>query len=82
MNALENMQDDIYVYIKKIEKGLAGIYNEQGYLNDLKACRDIGWMRERYYREAYQLASGSFDASDGVAVVYLYNGGHELVSFF
>lgn len=82
MNALENMQDDIYVYMKKIENGLAGIYNEKEYLNDLKRGKDVNELQKQYYRKAYQLASGRFDASDGVAAVYLYSAGHELISFY
>ena len=82
MHALENMQDDLYVYIKKIEKGLAGIYNKKDYLNDLKRKKDAGQMRNLYYREAYQLASERFDASDGVAAVYLYNADHKLISSY
>ncbi len=82
MHALENMQDDLYVYIKKIEKGLAGIYNKKDYLDDLKRKKGTAQLRNLYYREAYRLASERFDAADGVAAVYLYNADHELVSSY
>ena len=36
-NSLQNMQDDIYGFIKTIENGLINIYNEKEFIKDLKA---------------------------------------------
>ncbi len=82
MNALQNMQDDLYVYIKKIENSLAGIYNEKEYLNDLKGGRTAEKMRDLYYTKARELVESRFDSSDSVAAVYLYNAEHELISCY
>ncbi len=82
INSLKNMQDDIYTYIKKIENSLVGIYNEKDYLNDLKSNKSAKQLRDVYFREAYHLADSRFDASDGVAAIYLYNARHELISFY
>lgn len=81
-NSLRNMQDDIYTYVKKIENSLVGIYNEKDYLNDLKGNRDVEVLKDIYYKEARDLVSKRFDASDGVEALYLYNAKHELISFY
>lgn len=81
-NSLENMQDDIYDYIKVMENGLIDIYNEREFIRDLKGNMGIDQLRENYYREAYNIAATNFDTSEGVVALYLYTPRHELISTY
>lgn len=81
-NSLQNMQDDIYGFIKTIENGLINIYNEKEFIKDLKAEMDLSDMRDKYYREAYNIGARNFESSDWVVALYLYNSDHEIISTY
>ena len=51
-HSLENMQEDVYDLIKRIEKVLIESYNEREFMQDLKEKTDIEVLREKYPREA------------------------------
>ena len=80
--SLENLQDDMYSLIKTMESGMIDIYNENDFVLDLKAGRDISYMRDEYYRLAFDLGTGSFDTSSAVVALYLYNMDHEIISTY
>lgn len=44
-HSLQNMQDDVYNLMKRVEKVLIESYNKQDFIQDLKNERDIGQMR-------------------------------------
>lgn len=81
-NSLKNMQDDIYSLVKDIENGIIDIYNEKEFLKDLRSQTNIYEMREKYYREAYNIAQTNFETSNGVVALYLYNIDHEIISTY
>lgn len=81
-NSLKNMQDDIYSLVKDIENGIIDIYNEKEFLKDLRSRTNIYEMREKYYREAYNIAQTNFETSNGVVALYLYNIDHEIISTY
>lgn len=81
-NSLKNMQDDIYSLVKDIENGIIDIYNEKEFLKDLRSQTNIYEMREKYYREAYNIAQTNFETSNGVVTLYLYNIDHEIISTY
>lgn len=80
--SLQNLQDDLYSFIKLMESGLIDIYKEGDFVRDLKNGADIETLRTKYYRTAYNLATGSFDPSDGVVALYLYDTEHQNISTY
>lgn len=80
--SLQNMQDDLNTFIKKMENGLLQVYNEKNLISDLKRKSDVELLRQRYHRIAYNLATGNFDTSDAVLAMYLYNADHEIFSTY
>lgn len=79
---LENMQNEIYLYIKSIENGLIEIYNEKELIQDFKERMDIKQMRESHYRETYNLVTENFKTSDMIVSMYLYTKDHEIISTY
>lgn len=80
--SMQNMQDDIYTFIKSVESGLIDLYNEKALITDLKRGVDIDAMRSTYYRAAYNLATENFETSSGVVALYLYDSGHRNFSTY
>lgn len=81
-HSLENMQEDVYDLIKRIEKVLIESYNEREFMHDLKEKTDIEVLRDKYPREAYNLATSHFETTDGVVALYLYNMENEIISTY
>lgn len=81
-HSLENMQEDVFDLIKRIEKVLIESYNEREFMHDLKEKTDIEVLREKYPREAYNLATSHFETTDGVVALYLYNMENEIISTY
>lgn len=79
---LQNMQNEIYTFIKNIESGLIDIYNEKEFMQELKGHRDIQALRADYYRLAYRKAMEQFETTDGVVAFYIYNSEHQIVSTY
>lgn len=71
--SMENMQDDIYTFIKSIENGLIDIYNEKELIMDLRSGMESSTLQNRYYRTAYDIATENFQTSDGVVSLYIYD---------
>lgn len=80
-NNLQNMQNEIYTFIKSIENGLVVIYSEKQFLNDLRAETIVN-LRSRYYRLAYNIALDNFTASEGIVALYLYNQENQIISTY
>ncbi|MFA9464942.1 MAG: histidine kinase [Velocimicrobium sp.] len=81
-NLLENMQNEIYIFIKSIESNLIEIYNEKEFAEALKGDESIEDLRKKYIRLAYSFATENFDTSNGVVALYLYNSKHEIISTY
>lgn len=79
---LKNMQDDLYGILKSIENNIIKVYNRQELIRDLKEKMPVSLLKDRYYRESYNIAMECFDTSDGVVALYLYNGNDEIVSTY
>lgn len=85
---LQNMQNEIYTFVKNIESNLIEIYNNKDFLQDLKnnAATDsdmtLGELQDDNYRLAYTLATDKFNTSDGVVALYIYNAKHQIVSTY
>lgn len=79
---MQNMQDDVYTFIKSVESGLIDIYNEKKLIADLKRNVDTRELRNSYYRAAYNLATENFETSASVVALYLYDSGHHIISTY
>ena len=80
--SMENMQDDIYTFIKSIENGLIDIYNEKEFIMDLRSGMESSTLQNRYYRTAYDIATENFQTSDGVVSLYIYDKSHRIISTY
>lgn len=80
--SMENMQDDIYTFIKSIENGLIDIYNEKELILDLRSGMESSTLQNRYYRTAYDIATENFQTSDGVVSLYIYDKSHRIISTY
>ncbi len=79
---LENMQNELRIFIREIEGGLVKIYNDRDFLKELGGGTSIEKLREDYYRLAYTIGTENFSTSDRVLAVYIYNAEHEIVSTY
>ncbi len=82
VNSLQNMQNEIYAFLKKMESNLIEVYNEQELVEALKEEQTIGNLRTGFYRKAYEIGTTDFDTSDGVVSLYLYTPDHEIISTY
>lgn len=80
--SMQNMQDDIYTFVKSVENSLIDIYNERELITDLKRGTEQEELRESYHRTAYNLATENFDSSFSVLALYIYNKDHENISTY
>lgn len=81
-HTLENMQNEIYTFIKNIESNMIEIYNNREFLSALKSGENVEDIRKKYYRLAYTIAAEEFQTSDGVVALYLYNSDNEIISTY
>lgn len=81
-NSLQNMQNEVYTFVKSVESSLVEIYNQKQFMQDLRADVPIEELKGKYYRLAYHLATEKFDTSDGVVACYLYNSQDEVISTY
>ncbi len=79
---LENMQTDIYSFVKNIENNLIEVYSQKELIQDLKDHRPVQELRDTHHREAYNIGVNFFATSDGVLSLYLYNEEHEIISTY
>lgn len=82
VNSLQNMQNEIYAFLKKMESNLIEVYNEQELIKALKEEQTISSLRAGFYRKAYEIGTTDFDTSDGVVSLYLYTPDHEIISTY
>lgn len=81
-NSLQNMQDDIYSFIKSAENGIIAIYNEKDFIKDLKNNTEIETLKSQYYRLAYNMGVNNFDSKAGVVALYLYDEKNQIISTY
>lgn len=81
-NSLQNMQNEIFTFIKSIESNLIETYNDKELIRDLKDKQSTETLRTDYYRTAYNYATENFETSDSVLALYLYTAEHEIISTY
>lgn len=77
---LENMQNEIYTYLKSVERTLVKIYNDQEFLQALEDTENAAAVREEYYKWAETMARTEFASSYGIVAMYIYNIEDEIIS--
>jgi HAMP domain-containing protein len=82
LNSLENMQNELYVWIKSYENNMIKIYNETDFVHDLDSSMTIVSLQPKYRRMAYDMAMTTFDPSQGVDALYLYDMNNHLISYY
>ncbi len=82
VNSLENMQNEIYGFLKKMESNLIEVYNERELIEALKQEQSIDSLRTEFYRKAYEIGTTDFDTGDSVVALYLYTAEHEIISTY
>ncbi|MDF2613006.1 MAG: sensor histidine kinase [Clostridia bacterium] len=82
LNALTNMQDDLYTFIKSLENDILQIYNRSDFITDLTEEVNIETIKSRYNKIAYQMALSDFSPSQNVNALYIYNIDNKLISFY
>lgn len=80
--SLQNMQNEIYGFVKNMESNMIEIYGEKDLIQGLKNKEDIGNLRTDYYRLAYNFGTSHFATTDGVVAMYLYNPQHKIISTY
>lgn len=81
-NSLQNMQKEIYRFVKNIENNLLETYTEEDFIKALKSDMGISELRSRFYRKAYDIGTGKFETEDNVVSLYLYTPQHEIISCY
>lgn len=81
-NSLQNMQDEIYSFVKNIENNLIEIYTEDSFIKELRREKDTQKLRAEFYRKAYDIAVSRFESADSVVSLYLYTIDHEIISTY
>ena len=82
LTLLQNMQDDLFTILKHMENNIIKVYNRHQLMRDLKDESSLSVLRSRYYREAYNTVMESFDTSDGVVALYLYDRNDNIISTY
>lgn len=80
--SLQNMQNEIYGFVKNMESNMIEIYSEKDLIQGLKNKEKIENLRTDYYRLAYNFGTSHFATTDGVVAMYLYNPQHEIISTY
>ena len=81
-NSLQNMQNELYAFVKNIENNLIEIYTESSFIKELRQEKDIDILRAEFYRKAYDIAVSKFESADSVVSLYLYTTDHEIISTY
>ena len=81
-NSLQNMQNEIYDFAKKMESNLIEVYTEEELIERLSDNPGIETLRSEFYRKAYDIGTSEFETGDNVVALYLYTMDHEIVSTY
>lgn len=79
---LENLSDDVYDRLKRIENSLITIYEHKSFVRDLAAVRDAQALSRDYAALAYEMANSAFDSDEHLVALYLYTMDHGLISSY
>lgn len=81
-SSLQNMQNEIYSFLKNMESNLIEIYNEKDLIEAFRGKGSVKELKKEFYHKAYEIGTTDFNTSDGVVALYLYTPEHEIVSAY
>ncbi len=79
---LENLSDDVYDRLKRIENSLITIYEHKSFVRELADHRDADALARKYAALAYEMAGSAFDSDENLVALYIYTMDHSLVSSY
>ena len=79
---LENLSDDVYDRLKRIENSLITIYEHKSFVRELADHRDADALARKYAALAYEMADSAFDSDENLVALYIYTMDHRLVSSY
>ena len=79
---LENLSDDVYDRLKRIENSLITIYEHKSFVRELADHRDADALARKYAALAYEMAGSAFDSDENLVALYIYTMDHALVSAY
>lgn len=82
LNTLHNLQNDINIYAKNIEKTLIKIYNEKEFIKALSADKSADELKKSYSQLSYDMALTQFEPAQNVTSLYIYNLDHQMLSSY
>jgi sensor histidine kinase YesM len=82
LNSLQNMQDDIYTFIKSIENSIIEVYNQKEFIGDLAGGMENSTLKIKYSRVAYDMALSVFESSQNINALYIYDMKDNLISSY
>ena len=80
--SLQNMQKEIYAYIKNMESKLIEIYSDEELMEKMKTGYNSYQLRKNFYRKAYDVATNTFETEDAVVALYLYTPDLDIISTY
>ncbi len=82
MASLNSIQDEFYTINKSIENSIITIYNQKEFIRDLISDDTAALTSTKYRQLAYDMEHESFDLSQNVVALYIYDNEDNLVSYF
>lgn len=82
VNSLQNMQNEVYAYLKNIESNLIEVYSKDTLIQALKENDSTQELKTEFYRKAYEIGTTKFETEDSVVALYLYTPEHEIISTY
>ena len=79
---LENLSDDVYSRLKRIENSLVTIYEHKSFVRELADSGDTSALARKYGALAYEMAGSAFDSDANLVALYVYTMDHELISSY
>ena len=79
---LENLSDDVYDRLKRIENSLITIYEHKSFVRELADHHDADTLARKYAALAYEMAGQAFDSDENLVALYIYTMDHALVSSY
>ncbi|MBR5302032.1 MAG: sensor histidine kinase [Clostridia bacterium] len=79
---LENLSDDIYDRLKRIENSLITVYEHKSFVRELAGLQDADALSQQYGALAYEMAGNAFDSDENLVAFYIYTMDHGLISSY
>lgn len=80
--SLQNMQNELYSWIKAYQNNLIKVYNYSSFIRDLGTGLSTDPLRNKYDRIAYDMALTDFGPSQNVDALYVYTIHNDLISYY